>query len=80
MLDSQTREWLSKPSCSVAQAAKMLGLSRPGIINAVDRGEITGTRLGRRIVIPTAAIRKILHIDEAAMAEVSTQASPSRSA
>ena len=64
MVDPRTREWLSKPSCSVSQAAEMLGMSGPGIINAVERGEIRGTRIGRRIVIPTAQLRKILMLDE----------------
>jgi excisionase family DNA binding protein len=65
MLDARTREWLSKPSCSVAQAAELLGMSGPGVIRAIERGEIKGTRIGRRIVIPTAPIRRMLLVDEA---------------
>lgn len=65
MLDSDVREWLSSPSCSVAQAAKMLGISKPGVINAIERGELRGTRIGRRIVIPTAQLRKMLMVEDA---------------
>lgn len=65
MLNDQVREWLGRPSCSVAQAAELLGMSGPGVIRAIERGDIRGTRVGRRIVIPTAQLRKILMLDEA---------------
>jgi len=66
MLNTRTREWLSKPSCSVAQAAEMLGMSGPGVIRAIERGDIRATRIGKRIIIPTAQLRKILMLEEPA--------------
>ncbi|MCJ2065894.1 helix-turn-helix domain-containing protein [Methylobacterium sp. J-088] len=67
MLDAQTKEWLSKPACSVAQAAEMLGMSGPGVIRAIERGDIRSTRIGKRIIIPTAQIRRMLMLDDAAL-------------
>lgn len=63
-MDARTKEWLSKPSCTVAEVAKMLGMSGPGVIRAIDRGEIRGTRIGKRIIIPTGQLRRILMDDE----------------
>ena len=67
MLDHKTLEALSKPSCSVAQAAALLGLSQPGVIRAIERGDIRGTRIGKRIIIPTGPLRKILMLEEPAV-------------
>ncbi|ANY78467.1 hypothetical protein BB934_09680 [Microvirga ossetica] len=43
--------------------AKALGLSRVGIYEAVKRGEIQATRIGRRIVIPAHVARRLLGIE-----------------
>ncbi len=65
MVNERLSACLGKPSCSVAQAADVLGLSRQGVLNAIHRGDIRATRIGRRIVVPTAPLRKMLMVDDA---------------
>ena len=45
---------------SVESAGKRLGLSRPSAYLAVKRGEIPAIRIGRRILVPVAALDKML--------------------
>lgn len=45
---------------TVAEAARMLGISRNSAYEAVRRGELQGARLGRRIVISIAALERLL--------------------
>jgi hypothetical protein len=40
-----------------------LGISRGQGYEGVRTGEIPSPRIGRRIVVPTAAIRRLLQID-----------------
>jgi excisionase family DNA binding protein len=49
----------------VDAVAKALGLSRAAAYNAVQTGEIPSIRIGRRIVVPTAAVRRMLQLDKA---------------
>jgi len=45
---------------SVEAAGKRLGLSRPSAYQAIARGEIPFIRIGRRILVPVAALDKML--------------------
>ena len=45
---------------SVKQAAALLSLSRHSIYAAIARGELPSLKLGKRILIPKAALEKIL--------------------
>jgi len=45
-------------------AGKAYGLSRNGAYDAAKRGEIPTIRLGRKLVVPTAALRRHLQLDE----------------
>lgn len=45
---------------TVDEAAKILGISRPTAFQGVERGEIPHIRVGRRILIPKAALDKLL--------------------
>ena len=54
---------LDKPTCSVPEASEVLGISRQSAYNAIHTGEIPVLRIGRRMVVPTAALRKMLCID-----------------
>lgn len=65
MFDERATRWLSQPTCSVVQAATMLGLSRNAAYEACDRGEIQCVRIGTRIRVLTAPLRKMLLIDDA---------------
>lgn len=64
MLDERTRAILSRPTCDVDQVAEILDMSRPGVINAIKRGDIAAEKFGPRYVIPTAPLRKLLRIDD----------------
>jgi excisionase family DNA binding protein len=44
-------------------AARALGLSRSAIYDAVARGELPVVRIGRRIRVVTAGLRRILELD-----------------
>ena len=49
-----------RPTITVDEAAAALGIGRATAYEAVRRGEIPSIRLGRRIVVPTAAIVRLL--------------------
>jgi excisionase family DNA binding protein len=49
-------ERVSSPFLSVRDVAKFLDRSEPRIYQMVNAGEIPATRVGRRIVIPRAAL------------------------
>jgi len=48
---------------TVEEAGRRLGLSRPSAYQAVKRGEIPIIRIGRRILVPVAALDKLLTND-----------------
>ncbi len=54
----------ARPTITVNEAGELLGVSRSTAYEAVRVGEIPSIRLGRRLVVPTAAIRKMLLLDE----------------
>lgn len=45
---------------TVEEAGRLLGLSRPTAYQAAARGEIPSIRIGRRILVPVAALSKLL--------------------
>lgn len=52
-----------QPTTRVEEAARALGISRSAAYEGVRRGEIPSIRIGHRIVIPTAALRRMLELD-----------------
>ncbi len=52
-----------RPTLTVEEAGRFLGLGRSASYEAVRRGEIPSLRLGRRRVVPTAALRRLLALD-----------------
>lgn len=48
---------------SVDEAAAVLGIGRNAAYEAVRRGEIPSLRIGGRILVPRAAVRKMLSLD-----------------
>ena len=66
-MDERTKAILGRPSCSVDEVAEMLGLSRPAIIGAIERKELAATKIGARYIIPTAPLRRMLHVEDAAI-------------
>jgi len=51
---------LSKPTISVDQAAKVLGVGRRQAYAAVQRGEIPAIHIGKRILISTSVVLRML--------------------
>jgi excisionase family DNA binding protein len=47
----------------VDDVAKALGVSRATVYTGVQTGVIPSIKLGRRIVVPTAAVRRMLQLD-----------------
>ena len=45
------------------ETGQILGLSRGAAYQAVERGEIPVIRVGRRLLVPTAALRRMLGLD-----------------
>lgn len=54
----------TKPTLTVTETAEALGVSRGSAFSAVHRGEIPSFRIGRRIVVPTAAVRRLLALED----------------
>jgi excisionase family DNA binding protein len=48
---------------TVAEAARMLGISRTLAYELVARGELPHVRLGRRIVVPRVALERLVAAD-----------------
>ena len=49
-----------KLTLSVAETAKLLGVSRNGAYEAIARGDVPSIRLGRRLLVPRAALLQML--------------------
>jgi len=45
---------------SIDEAARILGISRGGAYQAAKRGEIPIIRIGKRLLVPTAALERML--------------------
>ena len=52
----------TEPTITVERMAKLLGLSRGSAYQAVRAGELPAIRVGRRWVVPTAAVLTILGV------------------
>ncbi len=50
---------------SVTEAAKRLGIGRNQAYEAIRRGEIPSVRIGRRLLVPHAGLKKMLSDDAA---------------
>jgi excisionase family DNA binding protein len=52
------------------EVGQILGLSKSAIYNAAASGDVPTVRVGRRLLVPTAALRRMLSLDvQAAEAE-----------
>lgn len=54
------RRVMSRPTCSVEDAAELLGIGRSTAYAAAREGTIPARRLGRRLVVPTAPLLEML--------------------
>jgi excisionase family DNA binding protein len=55
---------------TVEEAGDALGISRASAYEGVRTGAIPSLRIGRRIVVPTAALRRMLELDVPAVRTV----------
>jgi excisionase family DNA binding protein len=53
-------EILSQPTCSVPDAGHVLGVGRNGAYEAAKRGDIPTLRIGSKIRVPTALLKKMI--------------------
>ena len=56
-------EILAAPTCSVTEAGEVLGICRASAFNAVKAEEIPSLKIGRRILVPTVHLRRMLGIE-----------------
>ncbi len=59
----QVPDPIEVPTVDVETAGAWFGLSRSSAYAAVQAGQIPSIRLGRRLVVPVAAVRRLLLID-----------------
>ena len=52
-----------RETLTVVEAARVLGISRNSTYEAVRTGSVPSLRIGRRIVVPAAALRRLLDSD-----------------
>lgn len=64
-MDAGILELLSQPTISVQDAGRILNLSRNAAYEAVRRGDLPAKRFGKRIVVLTAPLRRMLEIEAA---------------
>ena len=53
-----------RPTIEVPEAGRVFGLGRSASYAAAARGEIPTLRIGRRLVVPTAQLRRLLGLDD----------------
>lgn len=59
-----------KQTLTVDEAARCLGIGRNSAYGAIARGEIPVIRVGKRLLVPKAALEKMLSGEHAKRAEV----------
>ncbi len=57
--DPETQPWLEAPDAG----RRAYGLGRSASYEAVKRGDLPVLRCGRKLVVPTAALRRLLQLD-----------------
>jgi excisionase family DNA binding protein len=50
---------------TVAETARLLGISRGAAYEGVASGEIPSIRIGRRLLVPRAALSRLLNLEHA---------------
>lgn len=51
------------PTMTIDEAREFVGLSRSSAYAAAASGELPTIRIGRRLLVPTAALRRLLQLD-----------------
>lgn len=66
MPDASAIDLYNRPTISVDEFAAVVEIGRSSAFAAVKSGEVPHLRIGRRIRIPTAAVRRMLQLPEEA--------------
>jgi excisionase family DNA binding protein len=53
-------DWRDRSTVTIEEAAPIIGVSRGSAYAAAQSGEIPTLRIGRRLVVPVAALRRLL--------------------
>jgi predicted DNA-binding transcriptional regulator AlpA len=61
--DEVMRALKERPAVSVDVAAKACGLCRASAYRAVHEGSIPSAKVGGRLIVPTAPLRRMLGLD-----------------
>jgi excisionase family DNA binding protein len=70
-----------RPTLSLyPETAKWMGLSKSSVYAAAERGDIPTIRVGRRLLVPTATLRRMLALDVDAEPGSGAGRSPSEAA
>jgi excisionase family DNA binding protein len=54
------RDWRSRSTVTLDEVAPILGVGRSTAYNAAKTGDIPTIRVGKRILVPVAALRRML--------------------
>ncbi|HMF83596.1 MAG TPA: helix-turn-helix domain-containing protein [Acidimicrobiia bacterium] len=54
----------TEPTISVQRAAQVIGVSRGSAYEGVRRGEIPSIRIGHRLLVPTAALLRLVGLEQ----------------
>lgn len=65
-MDKELEKLLSRPTITVDEAAEVLGISRNGAYERVRAGDVASVSMGRRRLVLTAPLRRMLAIEAAA--------------
>lgn len=72
MVDTKERPPLPdpavRPTLTVEEAGHYLNIARASAYAAARRGDIPTIRVGRRLLVPTASLRRMLDLDAAPIA------------
>jgi excisionase family DNA binding protein len=60
LLDTKQEAPAGRLTWTVEEAADVLGISRNGAYEAIREGKIPCVRIGRRVLVPIAALRRML--------------------
>jgi hypothetical protein len=63
MMNDEIKEILARPTCSVEEFGRVVGLSKNPAYDAVKRGDVSSLRFGGRIRVVTAPLRAKLELD-----------------
>ena len=58
------KEILANPTTSIPNVARALDIGRNQAYEAAGRGEIPSERYGRRIIVPTAWLKRVLQLED----------------